>query len=148
VQIDPLVKFILLASVATFISALALPAEAVTLNVFGTAGVNGADGVGGPGSGGGVGGAASAVTLPNSDPTNTQTQPEALAAAAVLETPDLREGTEALAATTTRSRSLRPPTARASVSRSQQVPGALVARVAAAAQTATVALAATPRQTR
>jgi hypothetical protein len=50
---------------------LALPAEAVTLNVIGSPGTNGVDGVGAPGTDGGPGGTANSVTAPNSDPSNT-----------------------------------------------------------------------------
>ena len=48
-------------------SALAFPAEAITLEVFGSSGINGVDGVGAPGTNGGPGGAAAATAVPVSN---------------------------------------------------------------------------------
>ena len=63
-QTNPFIKFAILTSVAIFGSALALPAEAVTLDIFGTPGINGVDGVGALGTEGGPGGAAGSRSRP------------------------------------------------------------------------------------
>jgi hypothetical protein len=62
VQVNSFLK-VISTSVAIFVSALALPAGAVTLDVFGSAGIDGVNG--------GAGGDANAITPPNSDPSNT-----------------------------------------------------------------------------
>src|SRR6266403_1750033 len=61
-QTNSLLKLMISTLVATFVSALPLPADAVTLDIFGPAGINGVDGVGGPGTNGAPGGDAIAIT--------------------------------------------------------------------------------------
>jgi hypothetical protein len=71
-------SFVLLSCTAIGLAAIATPADAITVNLFGTPGVNGVN----PGDAGGAGGDVAATAGPNADASNVATRPEVSAGTA------------------------------------------------------------------